>query len=330
MHVLICDDSMMARKQILRALPEELLADVAQACDGAQAMEHLRSHNTDLLLLDLTMPEMDGYQVLDAMLKEDMDTPVIVVSGDIQEQAQERVLSLGALAFLKKPVASELLLETLGTITRRKHEQQRPGVEIESGPVTFRDAFREVTNVAMGRAASLLAQIIGEFIRLPVPQINLLDAGELQMALTAAQHDAEVSAVCQGYISPGIAGEALLLFHDTSLDNISSLLPVRGNNIIEPEVEVLMDVAGILIGACLKGISEQLDIHFTVGHPVVLGRHCNIAELIANTRARGRRTMAVEICYTIESHMVSFDLLLLFTEDSVKVLQDKVGLYASI
>jgi len=53
------------------------------------------------MFLDLTMPEMDGYEVLEALQKEDLNSFVIVVTADIQPVAQERVLKMGAIAFVK-------------------------------------------------------------------------------------------------------------------------------------------------------------------------------------------------------------------------------------
>ena len=50
------------------------------------------------------MPEMDGYGVLENIRKEDLHAMVIVVSGDIQPDAQARVQKLGAMAFVKKPI----------------------------------------------------------------------------------------------------------------------------------------------------------------------------------------------------------------------------------
>ena len=100
--LLICDDSNMARKQILRALPEDWPVSVMQACNGQEALELLRQARFDLLLLDLTMPILDGFGVLAAIQAEGIDVKVIVVSGDVQEEAVRRVTELGALAFLKK------------------------------------------------------------------------------------------------------------------------------------------------------------------------------------------------------------------------------------
>jgi CheY-like chemotaxis protein len=57
--LLICDDSNMARKQLLRALPPDWPVTIAQAANGLEAMAILRNAPVDVMLLDLTMPEMD-------------------------------------------------------------------------------------------------------------------------------------------------------------------------------------------------------------------------------------------------------------------------------
>nr|GFC94293.1 hypothetical protein [Tanacetum cinerariifolium] len=58
---------------------------------------------------------------------------------------------------------------------------------VESTAISFQDAFRETVNVAMGRAAALLARVLGVFVQLPVPNVNMLEVGELHMALADAQ-----------------------------------------------------------------------------------------------------------------------------------------------
>jgi len=57
----------------------------------------------------------------------------------------------------------------------------------------------------------------------------------------------------------------------------------------------------------------------------VLGQHASIDELIRLNSARWKKTLAVEISYSLEGHAIHFDLLLLFTEDSIKRLTDKIG-----
>jgi len=87
--------------------------EISQAGNGVEAMEAYRAGKAAVMFLDLTMPVMDGYQVLEALQKEDLNSFVIVISADIQPIAQQRVKDLGAIAFVKKPVTSEVLEEVL-------------------------------------------------------------------------------------------------------------------------------------------------------------------------------------------------------------------------
>lgn len=102
--VLVCDDSAMARKMLIKSLPPEWDIEITQAANGLEALEAYRAGKAEIMFLDLTMPEMDGYGVLEQLQKEGLDTFVVVVSADIQPIAQERVKKLGAVAFCKKPV----------------------------------------------------------------------------------------------------------------------------------------------------------------------------------------------------------------------------------
>ena len=65
------------------------------------------------MFLDLTMPVMDGYEVLETLKREGLNAFVIVISADVQPKAQERVKELGAIAFLKKPVKTDEVKQVL-------------------------------------------------------------------------------------------------------------------------------------------------------------------------------------------------------------------------
>ena len=113
--ILVVDDSPIARNMLIRALPPAWDVEIAQAQNGIEALERYRAGNVDVMFLDLTMPDMDGYQVLETLRREDLNCLVIVVSADVQEQAKARVKSLGAIAFIQKPVTSDGLAEVLRT-----------------------------------------------------------------------------------------------------------------------------------------------------------------------------------------------------------------------
>lgn len=108
--ILTTDDSKFQRnvvKKELTALFEGKEINFLEASNGLEALDLLKSEKIDLMFLDLTMPEMDGYQVLDKIKKEGIDIKVIVVSADIQPKALKRVQELGAIGFVKKPMDGE-------------------------------------------------------------------------------------------------------------------------------------------------------------------------------------------------------------------------------
>ena len=111
--LLIVDDSGFARKQVIRALPKDWPVEISQADNGIEALEKIEQGLGDVVLLDLTMPVMDGFGVLEAIKARDLPAMVIVISGDIQPEASARVMRLGALAFIKKPLNPEQLSQIL-------------------------------------------------------------------------------------------------------------------------------------------------------------------------------------------------------------------------
>ena len=322
--LLVCDDSSMARKQLIRSLPANWPFRISQAENGRLGLDMIRSGRGRIVLLDLTMPEVNGFDVLARVRDEGLQAEVIVISGDVQEEAIRRARALGARAFLRKPVAAPDLEAALLALGMEPAAAQPDAVDASHAlpPVSFCDAFRELSNIAMGRAAELLGRVLKVFIRLPIPNVNLLEPGELQMALIDAQGNQRVSAICQGYIGGGVAGEALLIFHDSAIADVAGLLDTKLDTSSHPEL--LLDLAAIITGACLNGLSEQLGMQLSLGHPLLLGEHCTIDELIRLNRPRWKQTLAVEISYALEDHDIQFDLILLFTEDSVGRLQQRV------
>ncbi|WP_299805567.1 response regulator [uncultured Shewanella sp.] len=323
--ILICDDSALARKQMARTLPKDWDVEITYATNGLEGIEAIREGKGEVVFLDLNMPVMDGYQVLEAIQKEDLPALVIVVSGDIQIKAHERVRNLGALDFIQKPVSADAISHILQEYGILELAQ---GVEHNQAPmiqVDLRDACQEVANVAMGRAADLLSKLLNVFVKLPIPNVNVLEVSELTMTLKATEEQSTVSALCQGFIGAGVAGEALLLFHDSSFQDMAKLMKLENPEDEETEIEVMIDTANVLIGAFLNGISEQLHMKFSQSHPVVLGRHCSVNTLISENSDKWSRTLAMEINYRIEDHDIQCDLLLLFTEDSLPTLNYKLG-----
>lgn len=112
-EVLVVDDSLVARKLLIRALPSDWSVTLTQVSNGAQALIEYRKKRHSVMFLDLNMPELDGYDVLKTLHDEGILPIVIVLSGDIQPHAQEKVFALGARAFVRKPATAEVVAKVL-------------------------------------------------------------------------------------------------------------------------------------------------------------------------------------------------------------------------
>ncbi len=341
--VIICDDSNMARKQLARCLPKEWEVSIDFAENGLQALDLMHDGLGDILFLDLTMPELDGFGTLAEIKKQCITVDVIVVSGDIQDEARRRVMELGALDFIRKPSTPDQIEKVLldhklyklapkAALNVSKNPEESKSSTVKTAKkdslsladqAEIFDCYQEITNVAMGRAGDLLARLTGEFVSLPIPKVAMLEASELLMALAFADDDS-VSAVCQGFISRGIAGEALLLFSDSSFANMAELMKQPGES-ESVQIEVLTDLSGALLGAILNGLGEQLDLSFSQGYPTVLGRHSSISNLISANTGKWTKTLTIEVTYVIESHDIICDVLLLFTAESMASINSRLS-----
>jgi len=101
--ILIVEDDKFLRELISRKLKEEGF-DIVEAIDGEEGIKKLKEENPDLVLLDLILPGIDGFEVL-SKAKEDSKTssiPIIILSNLGQREEVEKGLKLGAIDYLIK------------------------------------------------------------------------------------------------------------------------------------------------------------------------------------------------------------------------------------
>lgn len=102
-RVVIADDVADLRILLRVALEQTGRFDVvAEAADGARAIIEVEAHRPDLVVLDLSMPVLDGLEALPRILAAAPDTRVVVLSGFSAARMRDQVLSAGAIAYLEK------------------------------------------------------------------------------------------------------------------------------------------------------------------------------------------------------------------------------------
>ncbi len=110
--IAVVDDEQSVRKALERLLRSAGFA-AATFGSGSEFLEAVCARRPDCVVLDLHMPQMDGFEVQAALAERDIRVPVIVVTGHDTWQNRERALELGAQAYLHKPVDDSVLLNAI-------------------------------------------------------------------------------------------------------------------------------------------------------------------------------------------------------------------------
>ncbi len=139
--ILVVDDT----RNVQLMLQEFLLNQnfsVSLASDGKEAMEKVREERPDLILLDVMMPGMDGFQFL-SRLRTESELPVIMITAKQQEADIIRGFELGADDYITKPFKLRELLMRIRAVMRRsvpaesRHELRKQGEIVELTPLEF-------------------------------------------------------------------------------------------------------------------------------------------------------------------------------------------------
>jgi CheY-like chemotaxis protein len=110
--ILIVDDSF-NNLILLEDLLTEMNYEVILAHNGIEAIEKIHESNPDLILLDVMMPKMGGFEMMEKMNELNMDIPVIVITAKNTDEERQKAINLGAVEFIVKPVNISEILDTV-------------------------------------------------------------------------------------------------------------------------------------------------------------------------------------------------------------------------
>ena len=114
--ILLVDDAAFMRKVIKDTLSKAGYTDLHEAVDGADAVEKYNSLKPDLVLMDITMPNMDGLEALKAIRAKDGSANVVMCSAMGQESMVMDAVRSGAKDFIVKPFKPDRVISTVGKI----------------------------------------------------------------------------------------------------------------------------------------------------------------------------------------------------------------------
>ncbi len=144
--IMIVDDAAELR-DVLRLYLENAGYEVLEAVDGLQALKSLKSNSIDLMILDIMMPNMDGFELLVHLDKQEekRQFPIIFLSARTQVHDKIRGLTLGADDYIEKPYdPSEVIARVMAVLRRTRQQKEEKPRQIRVGDLTWDMQNRQI------------------------------------------------------------------------------------------------------------------------------------------------------------------------------------------
>ena len=138
--LLVEDDTIVARGVSLALKAASMIVDTSDT--GEESLELARLYDYDIIILDLMLPDMEGYEVVRRLRAARIETPVLILSGLSRPQAKIRGFGMGADDYITKPFDQQELVARIQAIVRRAKGFSQPTLTV--GPLTLNLGSREV------------------------------------------------------------------------------------------------------------------------------------------------------------------------------------------
>ncbi len=184
------------------------------------------------------------------------------------------------------------------------------------------EALQEIANIGMGRAGRSIAGVFDEFVELSVPRVRETMLKNLPAALADLVPDETLTAVRQAFFGR-VRGEAVVVFGMKGCRDLAGLMGYGDALTANEEDELLLDVANLIVSACLGGIAEQLGSGVSFSAPSVLASHVPPSGIFDGTRDApdGSGALLVEVNFSLERRCFACNLLMMLPADSISAMR---------
>jgi DNA-binding NarL/FixJ family response regulator len=158
-RLLVADDHAVVRAGVVSMLRETDICVVAEACDGAQALEMAQKHRPDVVLLDVRMPEVDGMACLSKMKAELPNVPVVIFTAHDNPTYIARAVALGAAGYLVKSASQAELISALLQVATGESLWSRENLRRVTGTITNSKPNNELEVPLTRRESEVLKQL---------------------------------------------------------------------------------------------------------------------------------------------------------------------------
>lgn len=116
LKVLVCDDSILARKQLKNFLTSIGCTNILEAVNGSSAVETYKAQKPDLVFLDIVMPEKNGIEATKEIIEFDKNAYIVMASSVGTQGNLKEALKLGAKDFIQKPLDTDQIQKVIHTV----------------------------------------------------------------------------------------------------------------------------------------------------------------------------------------------------------------------
>lgn len=199
MRILVVEDNLRLADTLADALrAENYMVDIAN--DGLQGYEDAASGIYDILILDLMLPKMNGYEVLSSLRSDGNHIPVLILSARSELDDKLQGFRVGADDYVTKPFEIEELIMRIQAITRRRISQDIDMQFLRAGNLAFDNNTCEISNINTGKSMKISGKEMQLCEFLLINQNQVLEKEQIATKIWGYDSNAEYNNV-EVYIS---------------------------------------------------------------------------------------------------------------------------------
>lgn len=191
-----------------------------------------------------------------------------------------------------------------------------------------RGVLQDITDIAMGRAGLLLTKLLGAPVNLSAPYIDVLALSEVAGSISSMfGRSIKVTAVRQSFCGY-LLGEAIVIYGQDGCRELGDLMGY--DNVLEraDEIEMLLDVSNILVGACLGGLVEQINGvtdargELSFSPPAIMAEEVPAEILINPDKLAWTHALLMQVNFTLEGRNFVSQFCMLIPEPSIEKIRN--------
>ncbi|MBF0233582.1 MAG: hypothetical protein HQK65_11165 [Desulfamplus sp.] len=196
------------------------------------------------------------------------------------------------------------------------------------------EMLKEVVNLAMGQAGKDLATILNSFVDLSVPEIQIVEAEKIAQKVlqeSVFEENEKVNIFRQTFRSISFMdGEAIVIFNNETRKRVSQILGVPDQINAMEELDFMLELTNLMVGACLNSISEQLFNQSMSFSPPELLSENNVLRNIAYETFKRRNlkweyTLLSKITFVLKDRSFKSDLLIFISEKAIQAVNESLN-----